>query len=368
MSGLEYSAEVLSAEKIDAEKWRTLLPVVRPGNQFLSFSWFDSWQSAFLNTGNWQGPIRYLTVKLKEELIGVLPLAVQTKSVLRFLSLPGNYLPFRDIPINYAESEQVANVMVRKLTQMNETDSVAGVRIGPIEESSTTFAAFKTAFERNQWHMTILQRGELLYLNLPATVDEYIPVVRGRAKKADYFLRRLRKRGDVSVTVHTELAISQWEAVIRELQTVESESWVAHTGEPRFLGDQNFRFWMSLLKDPGFGRAIKVWMLYFNAKPVSFCLVLDAGPVRYQLINGYSETAKKFSTGYILFKSMIYDSIESGIKSINFGQGDPGHKAEWGAKPNEHIVDLLVIKPGIFGKLLKYSYLGSKKIIKDITK
>jgi CelD/BcsL family acetyltransferase involved in cellulose biosynthesis len=101
---------------------------------------------------------------------------------------------------------------------------------------------------------------------------------------------------------------------------------------------------------------VKVWILYLDDEPVSFCLVLDTGPIRYQLINGYSKSVRKHSTGYILFKEMIFDAIETGVERICFGQGDPGHKGEWGAKPSVELIDLVAIKPGLFGKLALVAY------------
>ena len=92
-------------------------------------------------------------------------------------------------------------------------------------------------------------------------------------------------------------------------------------------------------------------MLYLDDEPVSFCLVLDTGPIRYQLINGYSKSVRQHSTGHILFKEMIFDAIETGVERICFGQGDPGHKGEWGAKPSVELIDLIAIKPGLFSKL-----------------
>ena len=87
------TATVSIEDSVDIVDWKRLMPTIRPGSRFLSPIWFQSWESAFLNTGNWQGPVRYMTVRLDGRLSGVLPLAVQRLSIVRFLSLPGYYFP-----------------------------------------------------------------------------------------------------------------------------------------------------------------------------------------------------------------------------------------------------------------------------------
>jgi len=123
------------------------------------------------------------------------------------------------------------------------------------------------------------------------------------------------------------------------------------------------------LQDYGLSRSIKIWMLYLDDDPVSFCLVLDTGPIRYQLVNGYSKSVKQYSTGHILFKEMIFDAIETGVQRICFGQGDPGHKREWGAKSSVELIDLIAMKPGLFGKLVSVVHSSSLlKFLKIIFK
>jgi CelD/BcsL family acetyltransferase involved in cellulose biosynthesis len=238
------------------------------------------------------------------------------------------------------------------------------MRIGPVENCSPTLLALKDSFRQHGW--TIIERflGTLYYLELPKNVADYVPMIGGHAKKVDYYLRRVKKRGDVSITVKIGLSSNEWQDTLRELQKIESESWVASSGEPRFMGEKNFRFWMDLLQDYDMSRSIKIWMMYLDDDPVSFCLVLDAGSIRYQLVNGYSKSVKQYSTGHILFKEMIFDAIETGVERICFGLGDPGHKGEWGARPSVELTNLIAMKPGLFGKLASVAHNTTTKFVK----
>ena len=343
----------------DPTEWRALLSAIKPGNQFLSPAWFESWESAYVDTGNWKGPARYMTVRLDGRLAGVLPFAQQKVSVFRFLSAGGYHMPFREFPVNLDDKDRILDAMLRRLRRIR---GVVGFRVGPLEGRSSTYEALREALRRNRWAILELERGEILWLELPRTANEYALMIRGRAKKADYFLRKLQKKGDVSIRRRTGLAPPEWQDTLEVLRKIESESWVARRGDPRFLGERNQRFWTQILRDPQLSEAIKVWILHLDGNPISFCLVLDAGPVRYQLINGYSESAKRHSTGHIVFKRMIYDALDTGIERISFGQGDPGHKSEWGAKPSQNLFDLVALKPGLSGKVASAAYLTAQKL------
>ncbi len=346
-------------DTVDSDEWRQLMPMIEAGNRFLSAAWFHSWESVFLDSGNWHGPARYITVRIDGELAGVLPLAQQRVAVIRFLSLAGYYMPYRDLPVRADLADQVIDALALKIAEIK---GVAGVRLGPMERSSPNLRALRSTFERAGWTTIEVPRGELLYLTLPDNVAEYRPLVRGRAKKANYFLRRLERKGQVAIRLKTRLPSDETRKLLSELQKIESESWVAASGEPRFMGEQNFRFWMLLLGDDEINALVKVWILYMDEEPVSFCLTLDAAPIRYQLVNGYSESVKQHSTGHILFQQMITEAIETGIERICFGQGDPGHKGEWGATPESALIDLIAFKPGPIGKLAAIAHAGAAKL------
>lgn len=359
MFGKRHEADARIGGPPDRAEWEALLNHVRPGNRFLAPAWFKGWESAHCNAGNWQGPARYVTVRLDGQLAGVLPFATQRVSVFRFLSAGGWHLPFRAFPVREDAGDRVLDLMLQRIRRVR---GIVGFRVGPLGKKSPTFALVNRSLARNRWTVLEIHRGENLWLSLPRTLDAYTPMIRGRAKKADYFLRRLRKQGDVSLEVRTNLDPPEWRDTLRKLEKIESESWVVARGQPRFMGERNRSFWSIVLGDPTMSRAVRVWILNLAGDPVSFCLVIDAGPARYQIINGYSESVKRHSTGPILFKQMIHDAIGSGVERVCFGMGDPGHKAEWGATPAENLIDLVALKPGLRGKAMSAAYLTAKRV------
>jgi CelD/BcsL family acetyltransferase involved in cellulose biosynthesis len=337
----------------DAERWASLLGRVRPGTEFLGPAWLLSWRRAFLPGDTWHEPLRYVCVNDEDgRMVGLMPLARQGKFGMYLMSVPGYYMPFRDVLLDTEAGARIATELVAALRR----GGGLGLRLGPIEKSGATYTAIAAALSEQHWTLLELSRGELLYLQLPDSIEAYLPVVRGRAKKAEYFRRRMEKRGTVRIEVSSDLAVTDWMPVFDDLVNIESRSWVTERGEPRFMGAANRVFWEGLFGDAGLSAALKVWILYLDDDPVSFCLTLNSGPIRYQLINGYAEAARQHSTGYIIFRAMILDAIENGIQRICFGQGDPGHKGEWGALPCEELVDLVAMKPGLVGRAAVGTY------------
>jgi hypothetical protein len=337
----------------DDRAWLDLLSRATDGTQFLSPGWFSAWEQTFAGDGSWRGAVDHLSVRDGDRLVGVLPFCRQRVFGVSMLSLPGYYFPFRDIPVDAESVRLVTDAMVRELTAHR---GGAGLRIGPIDVESPVRAALLGSLRERRWGILELGRGNLKWLDLPGSVEEHTAMIRGRAKKADYYLRRMKKAGDVRLEVRTELDAEGNERLLRELQSVESRSWVATGGNPRFMGDQNFAFWTRALAHEHLGRATRTWMMYLDDDPVSFCMVIDAGPVRHQVINGYAQDARRFSTGHIIFKAMIHDAIERGIKRINFGLGDPGHKKDWGAQRDSGLTDIVALRPGAVGGMAVGGY------------
>jgi len=283
----------------------------------------------------------------------VLPLCVQRVRGIPLLSLPGYYLPFRGLPLRADAATPAATSAVQALTS---TGGGIALRIGPLEAGCATHRAMVDALRTAGWSILEIPRGELVAVDLPSSIDAYRTQIRGRAKKADYFLRRMRKDGEVRIELRTQLSREQTATLLDHLEHIESHSWVAHSGEPRYLGERNRTFWTDLLARPEFRRAFRTWILSRNETPVSFCMTLDAGPVRYQLVNGYAEDVGRYSTGHILFQAMIHDAIHCGIARLNFGQGDPGHKSEWGARATTSLTDVVALRPGLFGRTVALGF------------
>ncbi len=161
---------------------------------------------------------------------------------------------------------------------------------------------------------------------------------------------------------HTELKEADWCHVFGEVADVEGRSWVGDRGEARFLGEQNQAFWRTLASDPWMQRALKVWMIYFNRRPVSFCLALDAGRTRYIIANSYDPEIADFSTGSTIYREVITQAIAAGLTELHIGQGDSGYKSRWRAEDVGGLIDIVAFPPSVAGISLNIAFGLRKKM------
>ena len=340
-------------KNIDKTAWEALLQGVPDGNEFLSPTWFQAWEKTFKDE-KWSLSNRFLSLKNSTGLLAVLPVGKRLLlPFISFLAIPSYYMPQRAFPVKDCELANALGIILKFLE--SNLDATA-LRIGPVDTNNQFYNAIKNQLSTNQWSCIELPSGDLYNLELADNWDAYSKNIRGRAKKADYYLRKINKKGKVELKLYTKLSTDDIDKILDDLQTIESNSWVAKSGDPRFLGKSNKQFWQCVLVDDYLKTLFKIWIIYFDDEAAGFCLTLDSGTVRYQLINGYVSSLGKFSLGHIIFKQMIVDAIESGIKRINFGEGDSGHKSEWGAKPSSQLIDIIAFRPGLAGKILVFCY------------
>jgi hypothetical protein len=147
----------------------------------------------------------------------------------------------------------------------------------------------------------------------------------------------------------------EWREVFRDIRTVEAHSWVAQSGEPRFLGARNELFWETLLADEWFSQAIHAWLTYHQGTAVTFNLVLDSGHTRYGIATGYDARVAKFSTGAKIIHHVNCDAFTRGLRRVNRGLGDPGYKTQLGARALSSLVDVVAFCPSWVGSVAYFA-------------
>jgi CelD/BcsL family acetyltransferase involved in cellulose biosynthesis len=169
----------------------------------------------------------------------------------------------------------------------------------------------------------------------------------------------MTREKNAEIRTYTTEDNPDWAAVIRDLAEVERHSWLIELhGDVRFIGEPRQRFWQSVLSPTHGSTTARVWLLYWDQKPVAFTFNLDSGPCRYYVAGHYAEHASAYSPGAILMRYTIKDAIERGLSIVDMGGGDPGYKAYWGSRPEEPMVGCLALPPGIKGFLMHHGIAG----------
>src|SRR5690606_22948958 len=85
-------------------------------------------------------------------------------------------------------------------------------------------------------------------------------------------------------------------------------------------------------------------LLLVGGEPAAFTFTLRSGPTLHIIANSYSEKFRAGSPGRILLYRELQQAREAGIRTIGWGAGDPGYKAEMGARPGPAIIDRLLVR------------------------
>jgi Acetyltransferase (GNAT) domain len=335
------------------EEWNALLRDIVPAKAFLTAAWFEHWSRSFLPLNSWCGPLSYLVARGHDgALIGLAPFAMQKKAGIKFTSLGGYYSPFRSIVL----ADSARHVAAENLAvALSESADCFALRYGPVRADDEDFAALNAALVKRGWRLNAMPAGATVAVDLPTTWDAFERRLGRKLRVSSaYYERKMQREGVVVIREFSGSNKVDWSGVIADLGHVEAQSWlVSETGNLRFLGDRNHRFWLGLLSQSEAGDHVRVWLMYWRGSPVSFCFAMDYGYVRYVLANQYSEAVRNYRTGSILYRYMFRDAIESGtVSTINIGAGDSGYKSRWGANPSFRLKNWLAFPPGVRGRLL----------------
>jgi hypothetical protein len=231
-------------------------------------------------------------------------------------------------------------------------ESVVGIRFGPIPNNDALLLTLNGELERTGWKVMRKEIGEEFVFENPGGVEKYTASLgNNRRRDVEKHWKKLCRRGPTEIRHFNNCTVSEWETVLRDLRAVEAASWVATSGEPRFLGQSNELFWRTLLLDAWFRQAIHVWLIYHADVAVSFNLVLDSGNTRYGIASSFDIRFAEFGTGCKLFQQVAYDAFSRGVERINGGLGDSGFKTGWGAKPLSTLIDLVAFSPSLSGNV-----------------
>jgi CelD/BcsL family acetyltransferase involved in cellulose biosynthesis len=170
-------------------------------------------------------------------------------------------------------------------------------------------------------------------------------------KKVHYYQRRQGRTGVVQAKRYVGGTPADWPRIINELAQIEANSWISKEGDPKVTSDADKTFWRRLLERDETRDMIVIWILYYETRPISFSLQIEAASIMHIIANTYDEEFKENSPGHVLTYHVIKDAIERKILSIEWGLGDSGFKQRWMAKPGRTFVDVIALPPGLVGRM-----------------
>jgi len=337
-------------ETLDAATWSDLALRVRPEVRFLAYGWWQAWADAMLPYDSWRGSFRLLVVRDARGVVqAVLPLAAQMMAGISVLSLAGSYEPFRSPLIAATMPSETVEALVRFLTDEFQPKAL---RFGPVQADAPEIQSLKAALTAAGWRFCLMNRGDSHLIDLPADPAAYQGTVSKKQRQAiAYQRRRLAREGGVRILRHRGLKPSAWEPVIDQLGKIERASWLASKGgDLTYAAPKSAAFWRRYLSHEAASRALSVWVMSIDDKPVSFNVALDSDGYRYGLFSHYDEALKSYSPGHIVGMDTITSCFDDDIRHFNLGRGDSGSKARFGVNRTQPLEDWMAMPPTAAGR------------------
>jgi CelD/BcsL family acetyltransferase involved in cellulose biosynthesis len=341
----------------DAGEWRALRRRMSPEAAFFGGGWIEAWAESYLPHGRWRGPCRYLSVRnVRGELTGVFPFARMKFGPVEFRVGGGHFLPYRSVALAAVTDSRRDTCAAMAEALIDYAPWRLGLRIGAISDHDESSRAIATALAARGWHVGMRKLGQCFVLRAPANAARFNEVSGGMIKRANYYERRMRRAGSVAITEFRSIDSNRWRAALEDAAAIESNSWLSgEDGHLLFATQADKNFWAHAVCDDFLHEAITLWIMYFDGRPASFSLTLDAGGTKFILANLYDERLKDHRTGNILAYYIISRAIEQGYKMIDWGLGDSGYKRLWGAEPGHTLYDLLALPPGPISGIIKWA-------------
>lgn len=310
----------------------------------------NAWYKSFLPGKSWKGPLKFFVCFRNKEIIGFIPFARQKLSLLSIDSLAGYYWPFRTIhigDIQYSIEENA--IQVGKLLANHPVGNV--LRFGPISGQDRGLLTVLRTLDKSGWYSLSKDNGSVFALDLPENISSLREVMSSSLlKNVEYCLRRLNKNNTpVSVERHV---MTESLTIFDKLEKIELNSWLAKKdSELKFVGSENRNFWLNLNRHKSSDLQSVFWILECNGEPIAFSAHLESNDTIYIIANSFDELWKNHSPGSILTFEVLKDAISRGIKKVDWGQGDSGYKQRWGAYPSSSIIDVMLFRPNLIGKI-----------------
>lgn len=275
-------------------------------------------------------------------LTAVFPLVARKIGPVPVREIAGPYWPFRSIPLALGASGEEIAAMLSGAAARRALGKAW--RIGPVQSNDPSVVRLSPHFEEAGW--TVFKR--------PISYSYDIDVAALQAKKpwpsksavrqSRNFANRLSRIGEVSYRHATG---EDWTPADRDaMAAIEAASWLASIGDvadTKFLDPARRKMWEAMADDPVIAPLMFCSIIYVGETPAAFTFGLEVGRIRYQIANNFSERFKEASPGRIILTRDFADAAERGVPQINWGAGDAGYKARYGAKPGPEIFDLLIL-------------------------
>ena len=315
------------------DDWRQPMARTAEEQQMFGPDWFRIWAETWGATGKWTGQYSLIAAHDEDDTLqGVLALGRPQVGPLTVYATGGHDVPHRGI-IAATGHEKAVGGAIREFVANQHWPFV---QLGPIRDSAPADQAMIDQLRELSIHLQQQNSYEEITLHAPDSWEEFRVGTLGNkfARKVEYYERRMARAGRTEIQHYRQPSADETQSMFAAMSAIEAASWMTtrEKAVPRFTNAELTRFWTHLTTDYLAPRDhLDCWIMRFEDRPVSFCFTLTNGSTRYAIANNYDNSVKDHRTGSTLYRKMIQDGIERGVRRFEFGDGDLHYKSLWGA-------------------------------------
>jgi CelD/BcsL family acetyltransferase involved in cellulose biosynthesis len=302
-------------------RWNQLLGRNPWATVFLS----PAWQSAVVNEFVPAGQFRLITVSRQQELLAVVPLALNTSSMLE---TPGGWVTdYLDPLVDAQAATECWRIILRLLDELWDW-SVGGVVFHQIRGDSPVRQILPTLAPEFGFEYRETLNDKAPYIVLPKTWDDYLATLDGHERKE---IKRKVRNAQSKANLRW-LTIQHQEELIPALDRALSAMRQSEPDKAEFTNAVLLKFLRRLC--PILARRGDFFLneLWLQGKPSAWLLCLRGhrGPMVYN--TGYECSQRRWSPGIVSFSLAIQDAIAGGAEIFNLLRGTEKYKRRFGAR------------------------------------
>lgn len=312
-----YSVTMESLESLFTH-WRNPDLALKWDCFFVLPPWLKAWGHIFGST-----TAMYLgAVRQAQEIIGIAPLLLENETA----SFMGDtdVCDYQDFIIAPGRSNDFFNVLLDDLSGKN----ITGLNLKTVRPDSATIRVLADIAAKRGCEVICKQTDVSFELDLPATWDEYLLLLKGKQRhEIRRKQRRLQEAENISYRVVEEV-----KEVKKEIEVFIELFRSNREDKKIFMTDKMTSFFRTLAVALAAEKMLKLLFMEINAIPAAAVLCFDDNSSIYLYNNGFDINFNSLSVGTLCKVFSIKDSIENGRHKYDFLKGAEAYKYHLGGK------------------------------------
>ena len=281
-------------------------------------AWLKVWWEAF----GGEGELYLRTLRQGQKIIGFAPLLVD-KGTASFVG-SADVCDYLDFAITPGRERDFFKILLDDLKEqgINKLD------LRPLRPDSTVLAQLVSIVQNRGYEVTCLSEDVSLELDLPATWNEYLAILKSKQRhEVRRKLRRLWKAGSVEHRcVEVGQEVEDYLDIFLKLFSLSKHE------KASFMNHNRESFFRSLAKAMAEIGLLRLGILQLDKVPVAMTMGFDYNGSHYLYNSAYDPQFSYLSVGLLCKVLCLKESIEKGKRKWNFLKGGEPYKYQLGGR------------------------------------